>query len=270
MRKTRQKRSSLQRIRFSIVHVCEKVNGYFAERLLYNVSMKKSIQDKTEVAKESGREIFNHIVVFFTVGAVFGTYWEEILWLFKGLFEHGELIWVSRRGLLYGPFSPVYGIGAVLIYLLFYRTKLKPLACFGLGAVFGGVLEFVLSVMQEWLFGTISWDYSTYPLNIMGRTTIPYMVIWGGLVWAFVTYVYPFIDKIYHQIAKRSMNTFCVVMAVILLLDAGISLAATIRQAQRRAGDPADNIVERILDEVYTDERIKATYDNAKYIRDQK
>lgn len=242
----------------------------FGGSLIYNVLMEKSQNPKATPMKESGRSIFNHIVVFFTIGAVFGTYWEEILWLFKGLFEHGELIWVSRRGLLYGPFSPVYGIGAVLIYLLFYRTKLKPLLCFVLGAVFGGVLEFILSLMQEWLFGTVSWDYSTYPLNIMGRTTIPYMVVWGVLVWVFVTYVYPFIDKLYHQITEKHMNTFCVVMAVILVLDAGISLAATIRQAQRRAGDPADNVVERILDEVYTDERIKKTYDNAKYIRDQK
>lgn len=221
---------------------------------------------KIERNVASKRLIFNQIVIFFVVGSVFGTYWEEIMYIVRHLVETGTFEWVSRRGLLYGPFSPVYGIGAVCIYLIFYRTKLGPMECFVGGAIFGGVLEFGLSLIQEWLFRTRSWDYSDLWLNIGGRTTIPYMVVWGLLVMVFVGVVYPFIDGIYQQIPPKFVNAFCVVMAVFLVLDIGISLLAVGRQTMRRAGNPADHGLERFLDEVYDDERMRKTYSNTKEI----
>lgn len=218
--------------------------------------------------RATGRLIFNQIVLFFTIGCVFGTYWEEIMHVVSHFWATGTIEWVSRRGLLYGPFSPVYGIGAVLIYLIFYRTKLGKnfWLCFVGGAVFGGVLEYGLSVIQEWMFGTVSWDYSQKLLNIGGRTTIPYMVVWGALVAIFVDFVYPFVDKMYHKIKPENINLVCIILAAVLTLDIGISLLATARQAERRAGDPADNPVKVFLDTVYTDERLRKTYSNAKFL----
>lgn len=215
----------------------------------------------------TGRLIFNQIVLFFTIGCVFGTYWEEIMYMVTHFWSTGTLEWVSRRGLLYGPFSPVYGIGAVCIYLIFYRTKLGWVKCFVYGALFGGVLEYILGWAQERLFGTISWDYSDYFLNIGGRTTIPYMLVWGALVAVFVQVVYPWIDKIYHKVKPRTMNVICTVLAVFLALDILISVAATARQSMRRAGNPADNVIEVFLDKYYDDERMLKTYSNAREVK---
>lgn len=216
--------------------------------------------------KVTGRTIFNQIIIFFTIGCIFGTYWEEIMYIVAHLWQTGTFEWVSRRGLLYGPFSPVYGIGAVLIYLCFYRPKLDFWSCFFLGALFGGVLEFVLSLLQEWLFGTISWDYSEKFLNIGGRTTIPFMIVWGALVAVFVRFVYPWIDKMYQQVNPRTMNAVCLGLAIFLAFDITISLVATARQSMRRAGDPADNAIEVFLDKYYDDERMLRTYSNARAI----
>lgn len=232
-------------------------------------SSEKEKTKKTPKAPEraTGRVIFNQIVLFFTIGCVFGTYWEEIMYMVTRFWGTGQLEWVSRRGLLYGPFSPVYGIGAVCIYLIFYRTKMGWVKCFVYGALFGGVLEYVLSVMQEWLFGTISWDYSTYFLNIGGRTTVPYMLVWGALVAVFVQVVYPWIDKLYHLIKPRTANIVFTVLAVFLIFDILISVVATARQSMRRAGDPADNAIEVMLDTVYNDERMRKTYSNAREVK---
>ncbi len=225
-------------------------------------SEKKRVEETSKLV--SGRGIFNQIVLFFTIGCVFGTYWEEIMYMITRLWSTGTLEWVSRRGLLYGPFSPVYGIGAVCIYLIFYRTKMGWGKCFIYGAVFGGVLEYVLSILQEWLFGTISWDYSDRFLNIGGRTTVPYMIVWGGLVAVFVQGVYPWIDELYHKVKPKTMNIICTVLAVFLVADILISVVATARQSMRRAGDPADNAIEVFLDKHYNDERMRKTYSNAR------
>lgn len=221
--------------------------------------------------KSRGREIFNHIVLYFTIGCVFGTYWEEIMYMVRSVYETGALEWVSRRGLLYGPFSPVYGMGAVLIYLIFgtaFRKKAPGvLECFIGGAALGGGLEYVLSLLQEWLFGTISWDYSTYFLNINGRTTIPYMIVWGALIVIFMKFVFPLVEKVYQSISAQKMNIACTVLAVILAVDIGISVMATARQSMRRAGNTADNALEVILDKIYTDERMQRTYSNAREVK---
>ena len=218
-----------------------------------------------------GREIFNHIVLYFTIGCVFGTYWEEIMYIVRTLWQTGTLQWMSRRGLLYGPFSPVYGMGAVLIYLIFgtaFRKKAPSIpGCFIGGALLGGALEYVLSWVQEMLFGTISWDYSEKFLNINGRTTIPYMIVWGALIVVFAHFVFPLIEKLYQSIAPRKMNIACTVLAVFLALDIGISVLATARQSMRRAGDAADNTLEVILDRYYNDERMLKTYSNAREVK---
>ncbi len=221
-----------------------------------------------------GWEIFNHIVLYFTIGCIFGTYWEEIMCIVRTLWQTGTFEWVSRRGLLYGPFSPVYGMGAVLIYLIFgtaFRKKAPSIPeCFIGGAVLGGVLEYVLSWAQEMLFGTISWDYSEKFLNINGRTTIPYMIVWGALIVVFAHFVFPLIEKFYRSITPRTMNIACAVLGVFLALDIGISVLATARQSMRRAGNTADNALEVFLDKYYDDERMLKTYSNARTVQKQK
>ena len=69
----------------------------------------------------------------------------EILWC---LFRNGYI--ESRSGLVYGPFNPVYGIGAVVMTLALYRyrNRSSSISFFG-GAVVGSVIEYLLSWGQE-------------------------------------------------------------------------------------------------------------------------
>ena len=62
----------------------------------------------------------------------------EILWC---LFRNGYI--ESRSGLVYGPFNPVYGIGAVVMTLALYRyrNRSSSISFFG-GAVVGSVIEY--------------------------------------------------------------------------------------------------------------------------------
>lgn len=234
------------------------------------VEGQKPRETEKAVAHSRAREIFNHVVLYFTIGCVFGTYWEEIMCMVRSVFETGALTWVSRRGLLYGPFSPVYGMGAVLIYLVFgtaFRKKAPSIpACFLGGAALGGALEYVLSWVQEMLFGTISWDYSAKFLNINGRTTIPYMIVWGALIVIFARFVFPLVEKGYQRIAPRKMDIVCAVLAGLLTLDIGISVMATARQTARHSGREARNGVEKWLDATYDDERMRKTYSNAREV----
>lgn len=214
------------------------------------------------------RRFFNQIILIFIVGCVFGTYYEEILTLCKNFMATGEWQWVSRRGLVYGPLSPVYGLGALGIYLTFYRWKSNWQNCFIGGALLGGMLEYALSVLQEVFFHTRSWNYADRLWNINGRTTIPYMLFWGLLVVIAVHWLYPLLEKIYDKMEGKAMNVACIVMAVFLAFDVSMSIAANWRQAERRAGDLPNTRIEVFLDEHFSDERLKKIYDNAVYIEE--
>lgn len=62
------------------------------------------------------RLLASQLIFFFFLGSIGGFLWEVLLFLVKdGQFHN--------RGFLYGPWLPVYGIGAVLFYLLFGNPK---------------------------------------------------------------------------------------------------------------------------------------------------
>lgn len=224
-------------------------------------------QDSTLKAAER-RKLFNQIILIFTIGCIFGTYYEEILTICKNFLATGTFHWVSRRGLVYGPFSPVYGLGALGIYLSFYRWRSSWQTCFLGGALLGGMFEYALSILQEFFFHTRSWDYSDRLLDIHGRTTIPYMLFWGLLVVIAVHWLYPLLERLYQKLAGKTMNYFCIGLAVFLAFDITMSFAATLRQAERRAGNVPDTSIELFLDKHFSDERLKKIYDNAVYVEE--
>lgn len=225
---------------------------------------------RVPLPKATWRLMFNQIVLIFAIGCIFGTYYEEILTLCKNFFATGTIEWFSRRGLVYGPFSPVYGIGAVGIYLAFYRTKASWKTCLFGGALLGGALEYLLSILQEWIFSTRSWDYSDRLLNIDGRTTIPYMVFWGLLVLVAARWLFPLLEGAYRRLSGKWLNRFCIGLAIFLVFDAALSIAATLRQTGRREGNPADTKVEVFLDRHFPDDRLKLIYDNTVYVPEQR
>ena len=86
----------------------------------------------------------------FVIGCIIG-YITEMIVVFvqKGFFE-------SRQGLLYGPFIPVYGIGAVIYYLFFSKVKCNnKIHAFFYTMILGGIVEFLCSYIQQKLFNTV-------------------------------------------------------------------------------------------------------------------
>lgn len=198
---------------------------------------------------------FNKLFILFMVGNVIGCVLETV-WAIATL-GHFEM----RVGLVYGPFIPVYGFGAVLLTLcLFKFYKVRDLWLFIGSGILGASFEYFASYFQEKLLGTVSWDYSGTLLNIDGRTNLMYALIWGilGLVW--VKDVYPVISKFIEKIPKRVGNIIVIALFVFMAYDAFISVSAIVRQNARRDNVPAQTEFGEYLDENFPDEYMEFIY----------
>lgn len=68
------------------------------------------------------------------------------------------------------------------------------------GGLAGGMLEFAMSLIQQYLLGSRSWNYANEPLNIGGRTTVPFMLFWGLLCYLIVRFILPLVLWLVHLI----------------------------------------------------------------------
>ncbi|SDN88798.1 putative ABC transporter permease [Acetanaerobacterium elongatum] len=191
----------------------------------------------------------------FMIGCFIGVVLETVLCLVN---NH---VLQNRSGVIYGPFNPIYGVGAVLMTCLLYPIAQRgDLFIFISSALIGGGFEYFCSFLQERIFGTVSWDYSYMPLNIDGRTNVPYMLFWGVLGLAWMKRVYPLLSSLIEKLPKRWGVVLTWALTIFMLLNMGISALAVERQAQRRAGIPPDNGFQQFLDTEYPDEMLEKIF----------
>jgi len=156
---------------------------------------------------------FWKLFFFFVIGCLFGTLFEELLYFAM----HGS--YSCRAGVLYGPFSPLYGFGVVLILLILGRKNNSRgiFLTFILSSLLGGVTEYVVSLIVELFFKIRFWDYSNMFLNIHGRTTIPFMAAWGLFATILLKVLYPFLSKYIEKIPKRIGKLIGLLLLVFLI-----------------------------------------------------
>lgn len=210
--------------------------------------------ERITTAKPNFKELF----FLFLIGSMIGTYYEQML----TLINHG--VWVSRRALIYGPFNPVYGFGlfVLLVSVANNYQKRKWYVNFMYIALLGGFVEFISSVIEEYFFHARSWDYSSYFLNIGGRTTIPFMLMWGILGTLILYLIYPISIHYMRKIPKSYFNTIFHVMFIFILINSTITIAALQRRIARQSNEPPQTMIGSWLDAVYTDAYLEKIFPN--------
>ena len=205
---------------------------------------------------------FKKLFLIFVIGSVIGVLYEQLLNLVKIYFATGDIVWELRRGVIYGPFNPLYGLGAVLVIYLLARPNYSNIKTFIYGGLLGGIIEYSISLLQEIFTHTTSWDYSHHFLNIGGRTTIPFMIAWGIFTLIFVKVIYPYLSKWIEKIPVNIGNIIFYILLIFLIIDMFISWTALFRSAMRRNNIEPITPVGRIYDKVYPDHVLSKCFPN--------
>lgn len=193
----------------------------------------------------------------FLTGSVVG-FTVEILWC---VIRTGRL--ENRASMIFGPFSAIYGIAAVTLYLIsIYANKNNLLHIFAFGAAGLTLMEYFCSLFQEVLFGSVSWDYSHRSFNIGGRVCLMYSFIWGLLAILWVVMIQPGFGLFISKIPARIYKPLTWGLAVFIVIDIAVSAAAVSRWGMRIGGiHPAGAIAETI-DKLFPNEFMVKIYPN--------
>ena len=201
---------------------------------------------------------FSKLVWVFLISCVVG-FLVETLWCY---IRHGYI--ECRQSLVYGPLSVAYGMGAVILTMALYKFRNSPWwKIFLVSFVVGTVTEYICSLGQELVFGSVAWDYSNVPLNINGRVCLLYSVFWGILGIAWIKLIYPPMAKLIGKLPIKLGKVLTWAFIIFFIFDAILSASAALRMDQRDKGAAPRNAFECYLDEHFDDARMHRIYANS-------
>ena len=161
----------------------------------------------------------------------------------------------DRAGMLFGPFSPIYGVGAVLMTMALNRFHDKPVpVIFLVSAVIGGAFEFFVSWFMETAFGAVAWDYTGTFLSIDGRTNGMFMAMWGMLGVLWIKALLPKMLDIVNLIPWKLRYTVTAVCAVLMLVNAIMTLQSLDCWYERLSGHGPETPVEEFYAMYFDDD----------------
>jgi uncharacterized membrane protein len=205
---------------------------------------------------------YNFYMLFwvFVLFSVMGYMFES----FANLIEYGHFH--NRQGILYLPFSQIYGLGAVIILEITRWIKRRNLLLlYAFCCLFGAFFEYIFSYIEEMILHSTTWDYSNMPFNIDGRTNLLFSLVWGFVGVAIVRFLYPQSLKIIRLIRGRKGLILTWIVMIVLISDMLLSSAMVYRAYERYIGMPATNPIARLLDQYYPDSIVKKTYPSLRF-----
>lgn len=215
---------------------------------------------------------------------ILGISLHEILWYFTLFSIMGLLLETfycyqttgvieSRKGLVFGPFCPIYGIGATFLIILLNKYKEHSIKLFLYGVLLGSILEYFLSFALEAIYGTRFWDYSYLDYNLNGRISLIYSLFWGLLSIFLMRWLKPLVDKIIDRLTNKISLTIEIVVVAFLVFDTFATIYS-ISIYKTRAMDRYYNISPKtygkietfINNNVFSDNYMKKTFPNLRFI----
>lgn len=216
------------------------------KRKLRDMELREQAEEGTLGLDETGKGYislnFFNLFWIFVVACVLGLVIETVYHMV--VVDPG--VYQDRAGMLFGPFSPIYGFGAVLMTLALNRFHDKPfIVIFLVSAVIGGAFEYCVSWFMQTAFGIVAWDYTGTFLSIDGRTNGMFMAMWGvlGVVW--IKLILPWMLKLVNLIPWNLRYAVTSVCAVLMIVDGVMTLQSLDCWYERLAGQQPTTPVEQ-------------------------
>lgn len=156
------------------------------------------------------------LVLLFFLFSIIGWCWEVVL----HLLSEGTFV---NRGVLHGPWLPIYGTGGVLVLLTLYKLRDKPWLEFWATVAVCGVVEYFTAYYLETVYDRRWWDYAGYFLNLHGRICAEGLLVFGLGGMAVVYGVAPLFDNLLHKVRRSVLIGLCAALIALFCVDQAYS-----------------------------------------------
>lgn len=163
---------------------------------------------------------FTDMVYVFILCAILG-------WVVETIFVFlacGKLV---NRGMTYGPYCSIYGLGGLILYIFFHNINPKkeniPFTFLSTAVIMGG-FELLSGLFLKHVFGIEMWNYDNHFLSIMHYTTVPIMIGWGVLATIYVFFIQPLLLNIISKVPKNIIKRLALIIVFVYVLDYSFSL----------------------------------------------
>lgn len=174
----------------------------------------KYLNEDIKFDKETMIGIFCLLVV---ITGMFGFLYEFIFYYFNGGMK--TFYW---RGGNFLPWINIYATGSIMIYLLTYKDRKKPLKVFLVSVITTGILEYFSGLGMDKIAGKRCWDYSQEilgTLNINGYVCLRSVLVFGVFSLLLIYIVLPLIFYIAKKSNKKVFVTTSVILCSIIMID---------------------------------------------------
>ncbi len=218
-----------------------------------------------EKEKISIHQLLWYFIIFSVIGLLIETIY---CYITTGVLE-------SRKGLIWGPFCPVYGVGASLLILFLNRFKKSKIKLLIYGGIIGDVIEYLMSYGLEAIYSTRFWDYSYTNFNLNGRICLIYTVFWAILSILLIYFVKPLIDKCMVKINFKYTNIIEKLIIIFLIIDVVCTIWGVSSYKQRamyiyynKESKTESTIVKKIEETLFSNDKMLKTFPNIRFINE--
>ena len=155
---------------------------------------------------------------------------------------------IVNSGFLIGPFCPIYGFGALIMYLSLRNLTDNIFILFLFGLIVLSIFEYFVGVFLEVVFKTKYWDYSKNKFNIHVRVCLKNSIYWGILGIIFMKMIHPKVEKIVNVIPVIYLTVAIVALMAIMFADTIVTIIklVNINNRLKKWSEVTENIRSRI------------------------
>ena len=183
--------------------------------------------DKLFGVKYSNKSLFNFLrdlLLFFIFYSIIGWIYEELLFII----EDNVL---CNRGVLFGPWLPIYGFGGLVIVVIFYRFKekkvkigkinIRPIVLFIESVIFATLTELFATYIIDFIGGNFKnlWDHSDRLLNFQGRIALIPDLKFGIVALIGIYLIQPLLIKFVTMKDQKKVNIVFIILSVLFFAD---------------------------------------------------
>ena len=158
--------------------------------------------------------IFCLIIV---ISGMFGWLYEVVFYYFNSGMT--EIYW---RGGNFLPWINIYAMGAILIYVLTYKKRKKPLFLFIVSMISTGILEYIGGAFMEHIMHIKCWDYTNEILsfgNINGYVCLRSVLVFGLSALLLMYLIVPLCFYLAKKMPKKAFLILSYTICAIFLFD---------------------------------------------------